>query len=473
MPRPTHTPEERAQRESGIQKDLVGLMNGTYKSAEVAAREWNLTQRLSETLFGGAPLVDGIGNKLVDQGVRIHCCYGATEVGHVHEVWDSDVPRDWGHVKFLSHVDVRFIPQNDADETFELAFVVSEDYEPFIINCEINGKPAYKTKDLVVRHPNKPELWKIFGRLDDQMVLHNDKKINPGPIENEIARCAIVRCAVMFGRERNQTGVLIQLEESANVLYKSREGRARVIDEIWPFIECANDASPTHSGLEKQTIILVDPARPLPRTPKGNISRPAAVKLYALDIEEMYLELEKGSGAIEGTEPPHSWITSEDVETWITRAVKSLLGREINVSGDLFQQGMDSLTSAMLLRILKSTLHSSNPHVRSASININQQTIFDNPTVQQLARLLVHISKDDDPSVDPVADSLQAIKAMIQKYDSDWHRQEAHTTEPVKKERVVVTGTTGGLEIWINLWRTTLILRIYGYNLEPARDRQP
>ncbi|KAJ1310584.1 hypothetical protein OPQ81_007313 [Rhizoctonia solani] len=229
-------------------------------------------RQLKGIMFGGAPLADAIGDKLVDQGVRIHCCYGATEVGHIHEIWDLDSPRDpdWGYVKFSSHVDVRFIPQNDADPIFELAFVASNDHKPFVVNCELDGKPAYRTKDLVVRHPSKPDLWKLFGRLDDQIVLHNGEKVNPGPMEAEIVKCPIVRYAVVFGRERNQTGVLIELEEHVNGIYQTKEGRVKAINEIWPFIERANHISPTHSRLEKHTAIIVDPARPLPRTPQGH-----------------------------------------------------------------------------------------------------------------------------------------------------------------------------------------------------------
>jgi hypothetical protein len=52
-------------------------------------------------------------------------------------------------------------------------------------------------------------------------------------IEGEIVKCPIVHYAVMFGRERNQTGVLIELEESANNLYKTEEGRSKAIEEIW------------------------------------------------------------------------------------------------------------------------------------------------------------------------------------------------------------------------------------------------
>ncbi|CAE6506551.1 unnamed protein product, partial [Rhizoctonia solani] len=158
-------------------------------------------RQMKGVMFGGAPLAESIGDKLVNQGVRIHYCYGATEVGHVHEIWDLDGPSDWGYIKFSSHVDARFIPQNDMDQTFELVFVTSGDHRPFVVNSEMDGKPAYKTKDLVVRHPSKPDLWKLkfeirllvvrhpskpdlwklFGRLDDQIIL-NGEKVNPGPM---------------------------------------------------------------------------------------------------------------------------------------------------------------------------------------------------------------------------------------------------------------------------------------------------
>ncbi|ELU35663.1 hypothetical protein AG1IA_10307 [Rhizoctonia solani AG-1 IA] len=56
----------------------------------------------------------------------------------------------------------------------------------------------------------------------------------------------------------------------------------------------------------------------------------------------MYLGLEKGFGAADGTKPPRSWDTTEDIEVWVTEEIQNLLGRKVDVCGDLFQQGMDS-----------------------------------------------------------------------------------------------------------------------------------
>ncbi|CAE6436771.1 unnamed protein product [Rhizoctonia solani] len=391
-------------------------------------------------------------------GVRIHCCYGATEVGHVHEIWDLGESSDWGYIKFSPHVDVRFIPQNDADNTFELMFVASDDHRPFVLNYESDGKLAYRTKDLVVRHPWKSDLWRILGRLDDQIVLLNGEKTNPGPMETEIVKCPIVRYAVMFGREQNQTGVLIELEESSSDLYRTKQSRVKALEEVWPFIERANQSSPTHSRLEKQAVIFTDPARPLPRTPKGTVSRSATLKLYARDVLDMYLELEEGSGTVASFNPLESWSGPEDVEAWIKAHVQNLLGRKIDVATDLFQQGMDSLTATMLLRTLKSNLR--------AATKINQQAIFAKPTVRQLAQLVVQLSKNSNATVDSTAEILQNIRAMIQKYDSGWSRQIACCLQPVQKEHVVVTGTTGGLGSYLlaRLLENDKVERVWAMN---------
>ncbi|KAF8738313.1 Male sterility protein, partial [Rhizoctonia solani] len=395
-------------------------------------------------IFGGGPLAEAIGNKLADQGVHFRSCYGATEFGGVTETSEVDETSDWNYLQFSPQVDARFIPQNNGDNLFELAFVVSDNHKPFELNFEIDGRPAYRTKDLVV--------------------------------QGEIGMCPIVRSAVMFGRERNQTGVLIELEENVSSMYDTQEGRSKTIDEVWPFIERANQTSATHSRLERRTIIFVDPARPLPRTVKGGISRPGALKLYASVIEEMYLGLEKGFGAADRIKPPRSWDTTEGIEVWVTEEIQNLLGRKVDVCGDLFQQGMDSLTATMLLRLLKDTLNAS-PHsnIRSGATKVNQQTIFGNPTITQLVQVLVQLSTCNNTTVvDPVSEALGNIHTMIEKHKVDWPTQGARDNQPVKKERVVVTGTTGGLgsHLLAQLLQNEKVEKVWAINRKSSKNNR-
>ncbi|KDN39665.1 hypothetical protein RSAG8_08693, partial [Rhizoctonia solani AG-8 WAC10335] len=125
------------------------------------------------------------------------------------------------------------------------------------------------------------------------------------------------------------------------------------------------------------------------------------------------------------------------------------MGWEIDTAVDLFQQGMDSLTATILLRGLKTSLHASqDPNVQTCAGTLSQTVVFDNPTVQQLALLLVRRIASPDLSNNPIPTALENIHAMIQKYDSNWPQSPTnrHTRRPdTLKERVVVTGTTGAL----------------------------
>ncbi|KAG8684167.1 hypothetical protein FRC08_013838, partial [Ceratobasidium sp. 394] len=379
-------------------------------------------RRMSIVTFGGGPLAQGIGDKLADEGVHLHSGYGATEFGVVGDLYDPEKdPRDWRYVSFATHTDVVFDPQEDED-TCELVLLPNVQRKPYALNSEYQGQPAYRSKDLVKRHPNKPNLWRFVGRLDDQIILLNGEKTNPGAMEVEILNSSLVQSAIMFGRERNQTGVLIELADTVKHKYEGRENRALLVEQIWPYVERANHISPTHSRLSKDAIILVDPSRPLPRTPKGTIPRSAALKAYETEIDDMYTALEKDVGANTVIGAPESWQDPALVQEWVGKCVSHILERDVAISGDFFQQGMDSLTATILLRTLKGALHSSNDEaVKGVAEKLKQQTIFSNPTVEQLSGFIVRLASNGGSSSDDARlAALETIRAMIGKFNSDW-----------------------------------------------------
>ncbi|KAG8735152.1 hypothetical protein FRC10_010948 [Ceratobasidium sp. 414] len=443
-------------------------------------------KELDFVTFGGGSLALHIGDKLAKQGqrpvfppkmliqfflgVRLSCGYGATEFGAVINSYDpNDDPRDWPYVSFSSRADVRLDPQGDGEGSYEIVLLPTSTHKPYVLGSEFQRRPAYRTKDLVVPHPSNPNLWKLcayilsnpettsptfrsVGRLDDQIVLLNGEKINPGPmaftLEAEIVASPIVESAIIFGRERDHTGVLLELRgDNVKNQYESREGRAGLVDQIWPYVESASNASPTHARLARDAIILVDPSRPLPRTAKGTVSRSGALKSYAKEVDDMYAALEKGValGATSGA--PQSWRDFGLVQEWVAERVQDILGREIEIGVDLFHQGMDSLTATVLLRTLKGALYSDD--LSTLASGLTPQVIFANPTVRQLSELLVQLCNLGDTTSpgDFRTSALDAIRSMINKYDSGWSTPkrslEARTLPP--KERVVVTGTTGAL----------------------------
>ena len=53
----------------------------------------------------------------------------------------------------------------------------AEHWKPQVLNSEYNGRPAYATSDLLMRHPTRPGFWKLFGRKDDQIMLSTGEKV--------------------------------------------------------------------------------------------------------------------------------------------------------------------------------------------------------------------------------------------------------------------------------------------------------
>lgn len=74
-----------------------------------------------------------------------------------------------------------------ADDTLQLlvgscSFVLSKlqstpTHTPAVINYSVNGQPAYLTGDLFLKHPTEPDLWKFYGRVEDQISLANGEEV--------------------------------------------------------------------------------------------------------------------------------------------------------------------------------------------------------------------------------------------------------------------------------------------------------
>ena len=67
--------------------------------------------------------------------------------------------------------------------------------------------------------------------------------------------------------------------------------------------------------------------------------RSAAIKAYTNDIEEMYVSLEKDDG--DDIAGPERWDDQGAIAVWLGERVELLLGRKVDLTGDLFQQGLD------------------------------------------------------------------------------------------------------------------------------------
>ncbi|CAE6355575.1 unnamed protein product [Rhizoctonia solani] len=420
-------------------------------------------------VYAGGPLIPHVGDELVRQGVSLRAAYGATEFGAPVE-FDlvKRSPEDWIYIEFPDYTRPEFIAQNDQDGTYELVMLSTLGHKPFVINYQNEkGEVGYATKDLVVPHPTKLGLWKVVGRLDDQIVLLNGEKTNPVPIEDEIIKCPQVQSVVMFGREQNQTGLLVELRDQPVSLDGDYEN---IIDQIWPFIELANNNASTHSRIAREAILFATPSRPLPRTPKGNVARAATLKLYADDITRMYRQLGQSS-SLKLLGAPGSWEGKVEVELWLARCVAHLLGRQLDPGDDLFQQGLDSLTTTLLSGVLKQALLlSEDSKIQRLVGQVTQQTIFNHPSILKLANYLVRLAGGSVVPSDILALESDTMGTMIDRYiqgmdtrlnDPTWSSLGSNPAE-----NVVITGTTGALgsHILAQLLANSQVRKIWAIN---------
>lgn len=46
-----------------------------------------------------------------------------------------------------------------------------------ICNAQVEGRDAYSTSDLLEPHPTKEGFWRVFGRVDDQIMHSTGEKV--------------------------------------------------------------------------------------------------------------------------------------------------------------------------------------------------------------------------------------------------------------------------------------------------------
>ncbi|KAJ7785171.1 putative aminoadipate reductase [Mycena maculata] len=428
--------------------------------------------------YSGGPLASRVGDALFAEGVNLVPLYGATEFGGASIMkrrQEETKAGEWAWIRFSARVNVRWIPQDDG--TFECQFLtVPETHQVAVENLpDVRG---YSTKDLFERHPTKPDLYRIVGRLDDVLIMANGEKTVPGPMEDIMMSSPFIRSATMFGREHNQVGVLVEPSPQFKFDPSDEKQLANFRNLIWPSIEEANENSPAFARIYKEMILVTQPRKPVLRAPKGTVSKKATVALYNEEIEELYNTIEASGNAANDTEPPASW-TAEDLEAWLKMHASVIADRDIRGGQDLFEQGFDSLNATFLRHRIVGALKNSNDleesQVQAAVQKIPQNFIYSHPSIEQLARAIVRLAHDDSSGPD---DGKAIVEEMIAKYSQGFDAPIPKSMVSSSGRAVVLlTGSTGGLgsHLLEMLLGSASVERVYAFNRKgrtPLSERQ-
>ncbi|KAF5366031.1 hypothetical protein D9758_006730 [Tetrapyrgos nigripes] len=423
--------------------------------------------------YGGGPLAISMGDMLSKASVNIVSLYGQTESGTLNQMFPSGPdPRGWQWLRISEHVDPVFVPSEDTDNIFKLVLKKCPTHTPAVLNTVIDGIPALDTFDLVVRHPEDPRLFQIYGRADDQIMHSTGEKTNPGPIEDILTTDSHISAAIMFGRSKFYPGVIIAPKADKVFDPQDTKKLAEYRSLIWPTVEKANDFAPAHSRIFKEMIIVTHPDKPFERTPKGTPRRNAVLRSYAGEIEATYTAFDEASQV--HFDPPKSW-SAEECISFVRVVLNSILKKdnvELEDDDDIFQKGCDSLHVTWIRNTL---LHALKSNDKVNIREISQNFVYAYPTARQLGTYMASLAEGKSAVAFDVESRAKQVKALAEKYTKDFPKHDAAQVNGVKSNppgAALVTGTTGYLGSYLLaiLLQSEDYKKVYALNRSSSTD---
>jgi hypothetical protein len=268
--------------------------------------------KLDLVAYSGGPLSEKVGDDLCAAGLAITTYYGATEFGcPTYLRLKRDIKDgDWNWLYFSDDIKVSWVPY--GDDIYERQVLSSENGSVAVEN--IPDVKGYATSDLFIKHPTK-DLWKIVGRADDVIILASGEKTVPTPMEGIICSSPLLQGAIMFGRERNQVGVLVEPWSEHVVDIRDDNAIAEFRNWNWPLVDEPNESSPAFSRILKEMILIATPEKSILRTSKGAIQKKATIMAYGPEINALYNAIEATSQTNRSTGPT-VW-TAVILESWL------------------------------------------------------------------------------------------------------------------------------------------------------------
>ena len=238
-------------------------------------------RRLEYIYFAGAPLSASSADHLVGH-CKVQPGMGSTEAGaYFISIRNDD---DWQYYCFRPSMGVDF--EQRTPELYELMFRRRPELlrwqQVFHVYTDVD---VFYTKDLWIRHPYKPDLWRYGARADDLVILSHGECLWASEMESIIERHPYVKAALIGGQGKPRPFVLIELDGSSTALEDSHNSN---LAETWPVIAQANEKCSEYVRLSKDLVIFTQAQKPLPRTVKNTVPRQPSFDLYTLEIERLY-----------------------------------------------------------------------------------------------------------------------------------------------------------------------------------------
>ncbi|APA15728.1 hypothetical protein sscle_15g104980 [Sclerotinia sclerotiorum 1980 UF-70] len=462
---------------SGAIPSAKGLVEGLQKSpADIAFIVPSIVSELSQSpdlldycaknlemiIYCGGDLPQATGD-IVASKIRLVNQFGATELGLSNLILrNGDYDRnDWKYIEVHPDIGAEF--RSVINETHELTMIRNsklEKQQPTF--TMFPQSEEYATRDLFIRHPTKPNLWKWHARADDIIVFLNGEKTNPISMEQHIvARNPEVQAALVMGAQRFQASLLIDPVNGDTEL--STAQRAALIEKIWPSVEEANQKCPAHAKIAKTHIFFTNPKKRMLIAGKGTVQRAGTLQMYQQELDALYADADSMVAEFDGENSAD--INLDDpltVSEFLKEVILSVTSwTRLDINEDFFSRGMDSLQALTAVRKLRRGL---------GITSIASSTLYTNPSIAQLTSAVLKLAKDDT-SVDVHQDTLQVRDSMLKEFQNridsvDLPSATSHKQIDMNQEIVVLTGSTGTLGSYIleSLLENPQVAHIYCLN---------
>ncbi|KAL1631005.1 putative NRPS-like protein biosynthetic cluster [Neofusicoccum ribis] len=388
---------------------------------------------------GGAPLSPTLLDTLTRLGANVKTTYGSTEIGPPFRT----IP----HTRANPHCYrvrnlypesplVRMEPLGDG--LFEC--VVHRGF-PLAAELWLAGDDApdpYRTNDLFVEDPPGSGFFALLGRRDDVLVHDNGEKTHAGAAQMALEEGGrpVVRKAAVFGSGRPCVAAVVEVADEA----WDGSGREEVERTVWDAVERCNEAAAAHSRIERAMLLVLGKGEALPVTPKGNVRRKEAWKMYGGRVEELYeRHLGGGGGETDGADAGAGDGLS-DLD-FIRAAIAEVCQREladVEPEKSFYDLGLNSQGAVKLRSKLVK---------RFGAFPL--MFIFEYPTLEKLYGYLTKSSSGEVVASNE-GERLNWIRATIEKYNGiidSWEvsRPLPKTSSNTDGEVIYLTGASGAL----------------------------
>ena len=419
-------------------------------------------------IYAGGPLSTTTGN-LLSQNTDVCQFYGSTETGAAQTL--VPLREDWPSLEWHPAYGADMQPCEDG--TYELVLHKGSHFEGIrSLSSNFPDVEEWHTRDLFRPHPTKPNLWQFDGRTDDIIVLSNGEKFNPSPSESIVTGHHLLSGALIIGLARFQPALIVELRDGVDLQ------SAEVIEAIWPTVQQANAQAPGHARVIRSMIATTVTKR-FERAAKGTVIRKLSAEKFEPEIEALYAK--KNPGSQDPVPVPSSISDSSAIQIFVRASIQlSFPMPGLKEDEDLYMRGLDSLKTVEIAGILKAGILKAGIEESNVSW-LSAQTIYTNPTIQKLAKV-IHQSLDPQDMSREESDGLAELRStqmasLVQKYADDLPQVSPRKIQlkAASKLNIVLTGSTGslGTHLLLSLLDDQAVEKIYCLNRSVnGRERQ-